>query len=150
MNTQSKITPTKEQDKILREIIDPLIQLQDPVTLVQAIENFRAAGYAWANDCLMPDYECWAAHLPNEQITWLGDDCLHFAKTIAGHGFPALEPGIAHAIRNLGTDNPTVLANGIFEYAKTLVSPFEASLFTFGVIQLMRGDQFAFQYIDSE
>ena len=147
-NTESlEVTPSlDEQDAILRTIISPLIVLQDPVTLLDAIDRFRASGYKWAKDCLMPDFQIWLDSLPNEQITWLGDDCVQLAPTLVEKGFPdLLARGMAVAIQSLGTDNPRILAEGIFEYAKSKMSRFEASLFAFGVIQLLRGDQFIFK-----
>jgi hypothetical protein len=134
-----------EQAAILRILISPLIVMQAPVTLLDAAERIRSTEHTWAFDCLMPDFQSWKEHLPDEQITWLGDDCARLAPTIAEKAFPDLTQGIALAIQSLGTDNPRVLADGIFEYAKNKVSLLEASLFTFGVIQLLRRDQFAFK-----
>lgn len=133
------------RDEILRIIIAPLIQYQDPSTALDVADRVGETVYPWASDCLIPDFTSWKDHLPDEQITWLGDDCIKLAKTLADKAFPSLLPGIAVAINSLGTDNPVVLADGIFEYAKSKVCLFEASLFTFVVIQLLRGDQFAFK-----
>lgn len=148
MNNHDEIRNTDissdEQDAILRIIISPLIVLQDPLTLIDAAERIRTTEHTWARDCLMPDFQNWKEHLPDEQITWMGDDCIRLSQTITEKAFQSLIPGIFGAIQSLGTDNPTVLADGIFEYSKSKLSLFEASLFTFGIIQLLKGDQFAF------
>ena len=141
--TETILTPD-EQDAILRIIISPLIVVQDPITLLDAAERLRSSEHTWAADCLIPDFQSWMDSLPDEQITWLGDDCIRLSQTIAEKGFPVLSKGIALALQSLGIDNPRVLADGIFEYAKRKISLFEASLFAFGVVQLLRGDQFVF------
>ena len=92
----------------------------------------------------MPSFQKWIYSLPNEQITWLGDDCIKLAQTLAEKAFPSLLPGILGAIQSIGSDNPVELFDGIHHFAVSKVSNFEASLFTFGVLQLLRGDQFAF------
>ena len=135
----------EKQQEILREIIAPLIDLQDPEILIASAERARSTEHTWVSDCLMPEFQTWINSLPDEQITWLGDDCIRFAQIIADHAFPSLKTGIALAVQSLGTDNPRILAKGIFEYAKTKEPIFLASLFTFGTVQLLRGDQFAFK-----
>jgi len=144
MSEHNNTLSPDEQDAILRIIISPLIVLQDPLTLIDAAERIRTTEHTWARDCLMPDFQSWKEHLPNEQITWMGDDCIKLSQTITEKAFQGLVPGIFGAIQSLGTDNPTVLADGIFEFAKSKLSLFEASLFTFGILQLLKGDQFAF------
>ena len=142
--TETGLSPD-EQDAILHIIISPLIVLQDPSTLVDTAERIRTTEHSWAHDCLMPDFRSWKENLPDEQITWMGDDSIRLAQSITEKAFQGLIPGIFGAIQSLGTDNPTILADGIFEYSKSKLSLFEASLFTFGVIQLLQGDQFAFK-----
>ena len=140
----TNLSPKKE-DAILRAIIKPLITLQDPVTLIDATECARTTEHSWVLGRLMPDFQNWLNSLPDEQITWMGDDCMRLAQTIAETAFPLLSPGIYMAVQSLGTDNPKTLANGIFEYAKTKVSILEASLFSFGVVQLLQKEQYVFK-----
>ncbi|MDR0286469.1 MAG: hypothetical protein LBI03_01995 [Clostridiales bacterium] len=141
---EKTIRASNEQDAVLRTIISPLFIQQDPITLIDAVGRIRSTEHTWVFDCLMPDFQIWLDNLPDEQITWLGDDCIHLAPIIAEKAFPQLKCGIALTIQSLGTDNPHVLAEGIFEYAKTKESLLIASLFAFGVVQLLLGSQFTF------
>ena len=146
MSKQSNNIPllSKEQEIILHTIINPLTVIQNPTTIINTAERIRTTKHVWVRECLIPSFKSWKEGLPNKQITWLGDDCIKLARTLTEKAFPALLPGIFGVIKSLGSDNPTVLADGIFEFAKNKLSLFEASLFTFGVIQLLMNDQFAF------
>jgi len=133
-----------EQNLFLQIITRPLFVIQTPLTFLDVVKRLRESKYAWAKDCVMPEYQKWKDSLPNTQITWLGDDCMQLAQLFAVKAFPPLLPGVLVTIKSLGSDNPTVLADGIFEYAKSKISRFEASLFTFGILQLLCGGQFTF------
>jgi|GEM_PF-1140696 len=136
----NKPITAETQAQFLLDTVAPLLNICTSVTLVKAMRRVRESEYSEIRNLLLPEFEQWLKGLPNEQMTWLGDDLAEIAPILAGQVYPELKTTIGAVIRKFGTDRPKALAEGIFEYAKELLSLFEASLFTFTLVYMVKPD----------
>jgi len=128
------------QEKFLLNTIAPMLKACGPITLVEAMRRIRESTHPEIRDRLLPGFETWQEHLPDDQMTWLGDDLVKTAPILAAHAYPELTNTVGTAIQWLGTDRAKTLVKGVFEHAKGILSVFEASLFTFALLYMTRPD----------
>ena len=150
-----RLTPV-QQDTALKDLIMECAELQDVSCLIWAFKCIRGSELSFFRDRLMPDYGRWLDSLPDEQITWLADDCIVYARMLAKTLYTRLNdelfidlPVYIHAeLIKLGTDKPRLLAEGILELLKTILPLFEASMLTFVLIQHKLPDQYPDFFFD--